>query len=246
VLLLHGFLSAGSVWQRVARELAGRHEVLAPDLLGYGSARDHGPEYNLDRVVEHLAPLVERERPTHVVGHSMGALVALALDGAMPGVFARTGLIGLPHFRDAADGAAHQARRGLTFGLFLRSHGLAHYFCEAMHPLRFAWQPLGRLIVPRQPRETFSSMFDHSRSGHVGGLEEIVFANHVERLACEAAGPVAVLHGDRDRAAPLDRVREIAVAHGWDLRVARGAGHQVVVERPALVARWLEECVLSP
>jgi pimeloyl-ACP methyl ester carboxylesterase len=75
-VLLHGITSNALVWARVAGELAGEFEVLAPDLRGRaGSAGLPGP-YGLATHAEDVAALLDRAGDAVVVGHSMGAFVA--------------------------------------------------------------------------------------------------------------------------------------------------------------------------
>jgi len=76
VLLLHGITSNALVWARVAGELAGEFEVVAPDLRGRaGSAGLPGP-YGLAAHAEDVAAVLSRFGDAVVVGHSMGAFVA--------------------------------------------------------------------------------------------------------------------------------------------------------------------------
>jgi pimeloyl-ACP methyl ester carboxylesterase len=89
ILLLHGFLDAGSTWDLVAAPLAAAgHRVVAPDLRGFGltdrvgsGGYYHFPDYvaDVDDLVRALAP----ERLV-VVGHSMGGGVATLFTGARP------------------------------------------------------------------------------------------------------------------------------------------------------------------
>jgi pimeloyl-ACP methyl ester carboxylesterase len=75
-LLLHGITSNAMVWARVAAGLAGRFEVLAPDLRGRaGSAGLPGP-YGLAAHADDVAALLDRFGPAVLAGHSMGAFVA--------------------------------------------------------------------------------------------------------------------------------------------------------------------------
>jgi pimeloyl-ACP methyl ester carboxylesterase len=76
VLLLHGITSNALVWARVAGELAGQFEVVAPDLRGRaGSAALPGP-YGLAAHAEDVATVLAGFGDAVLVGHSMGAFVA--------------------------------------------------------------------------------------------------------------------------------------------------------------------------
>ncbi len=248
LLLLHGYFAGRAAWDRIRFEL--RNDpvtTLAPDLLGYGAHRRVRPggEYSLEQIVEHVAPYVERERPTHVVGHSMGGMVALALDALFPGQFSRIGLVGLPVFSNAFDGKSHQERRGRRYVIYMRTHSFSHYGCGVVHGLRHAWIPFAHHFAPRQPRSIFETVFDHSRDAHNRGLTHIAFGGHVPTLAERVTTPVYMLHGLRDWTAPLDRAQALANARGWDFETTPRANHQVIVERPVVVADWLRRKIIA-
>lgn len=174
----------------------------------------------------------------------MGAIVALALAARLPDHFRAVGLVGLPIYSDRADGLAYLHRRGLAHRAFLHTDGIAHAGCLAMHRLRGAWLPFAPVLFPRQPREVLRTAFDHCRDSHFGSLNQIIFADLAEQLADGVRTPVVALHGARDGAAPIDRVRTLAAREGWTLKVSPTGTHQIAVERPALTARWIREWLI--
>ena len=93
VLLLHGAMDTGRSWNAVATALLTRAscQVVAVDLRGHGQSDWGGPgasHHLLDFAKDTaavIAWLEARGRPVHtLVGHSMGANVALLLAGAWP------------------------------------------------------------------------------------------------------------------------------------------------------------------
>jgi pimeloyl-ACP methyl ester carboxylesterase len=105
-LLLHGITSNALVWARVAGELAGEFEVVAPDLRGRaGSAGLPGP-YGLAEHAEDVAAVLDRFGDAVVAGHSMGAFVA-ALAAAGSSRYRVRGLVlvdgGLPFPRQSGE-----------------------------------------------------------------------------------------------------------------------------------------------
>lgn len=89
VLLIHGFLDAGSTWDLVAAELVPRgFDVVAPDLRGFGLSDwvGRGGYYHFPDYVADLALLIEALAPERliVVGHSLGGTVACLYTGARP------------------------------------------------------------------------------------------------------------------------------------------------------------------
>jgi pimeloyl-ACP methyl ester carboxylesterase len=244
VLLLHGFFSNRNSWQHVAAHLEPDVRPIFPDLLGYGAA-GHAPGYTLDHLVDHLLPIIERENPTHLVGHSMGAIVALALAARLPGQFERVGIIGLPVFHDQADGRAHFYGRSPFYRVFLRVDPVTHIACQAMHHTRHLWRPTLRFIAPPASRPVYESVFDHCRSSHDHGLNRIVFGGHIPTLAPSVSSPVTLLHGARDKAAPPDRAHALAETHGWEFELAARHGHQAILIHPHFVADWVRRSVIG-
>ncbi len=247
LLLLHGFLSTSANWGPLREALGSDADCIAPDLPGYGSAQAPRGDYTLDAVVAALRPVIERERPHYVLGHSMGSIVALALAGAMPGAFQRVGLAGLPVFRNREDGRDMVRRhRGRVVTTFLAHPEAAHVACLVLDRTRPVWLPTARRMRPGEPDSVLGPKFDHCRAGHVGALSGIVFCGRVEQLAREVPVPVVALHGDMDQTASLHRAQVVAGANGWDFEVVPGANHELVIEQPEVTARWVCERLFAP
>lgn len=86
-MLLHCTGGSGSQWHDIAETLQPRFQIVAPDLCGYGET-PHWPgsrAFSLADEVTLLATLIDKlARPVHVVGHSYGGAVALALARQFP------------------------------------------------------------------------------------------------------------------------------------------------------------------
>lgn len=82
-LLLHCALSRGSAWTALAGELADRLTMLAPDLTGHGRSPDWDGKTDLHSVMRDGAAALLTE-PMHLIGHSMGATIALRLAAERP------------------------------------------------------------------------------------------------------------------------------------------------------------------
>ena len=87
VLLLHGSAASGALWRQPMAALQLLYRVVAPDLIGYGKSAPwpKGKPYSLDAETRALVPLLPCcGAPYHLVGHSYGGVVALALALANP------------------------------------------------------------------------------------------------------------------------------------------------------------------
>src|SRR5216683_7842020 len=89
VLLLHGLGVGGSIWQSFARRLLPHLAAVAPDLRGHGQSDAPESGYAPNDYANDLLELIETELqpsrqarghssvPVPIVGHSLGALVAI-------------------------------------------------------------------------------------------------------------------------------------------------------------------------
>lgn len=79
-ILLHGFGHDSRIWDPLAKSLQSQFEVVALDFRGHGdSAWDSQQRYSHSALLEDLAALVQHLglKRFHLVGHSMGARVAM-------------------------------------------------------------------------------------------------------------------------------------------------------------------------
>jgi pimeloyl-ACP methyl ester carboxylesterase len=247
VLAFHGFLSGGAAWEPLRRQLAGEAELIAPDLPGYGRSPEPGSPagYSLDAVVDEVEPLLEAHKPDLLLGHSMGAIVALALAARHPDAVRTVGIIGIPIYESRADalGFLRGRRRGVD-GL-LRSDRMSHNACRALYRTRWAWSVAAPAVAPPYPGSYLRAAFDHSEAAHSGSLNGIVFSGRVPEVAASVRASVEMLHPGADRVAPPDRARDIGHAHGWHVAVVPGAHHQLPILRPRVTARWLRSRLLG-
>ena len=86
VIALHCSLGSGRQWKRLAAELGASHQIITPDLSGYGD--DPGCyclPTTLAQEVEFISGrLAEADGPIHLVGHSYGGAVAFRIATASP------------------------------------------------------------------------------------------------------------------------------------------------------------------
>jgi pimeloyl-ACP methyl ester carboxylesterase len=79
VLLLHGLGVGGSIWQAFARRLLPDLAAIAPDLRGHGQSDAPPVGYTPTDYANDLLEVLRAEGAMPVVGHSLGALVALRM-----------------------------------------------------------------------------------------------------------------------------------------------------------------------
>lgn len=125
LVLVHGVGMNKAVWAPQIDAFAATHQVVAYDLLGHGGSRLPPSHPTLADYAGQLARLLDALgiACANLVGHSMGALVALAFATAQPDRVLRLAALNAVHDRTPPQRAAVRARadeleaRGIAAGL---------------------------------------------------------------------------------------------------------------------------------
>lgn len=236
VIFLHGAGADHSVWRFQTRWLANRGwRVLAPDLAGHGASDGPVPT-SIEKWAEWLEEfLLDRDAIGTVVGHSMGALMALEAAGREPGLIPRLVLVGAgvrmpvhPVLMAAAREDLPRAARFIAGWSMPPAHGGGHLESGT-------WQTgaIARLV-------------ERSRPG-VLAMDLAVSAGYdaADRLAGVRAETL-VVRGDADRMVAQHATRALFDGIGGArLVVLPGAGHEPMVQEPRLFNRLLADFLVG-
>jgi pimeloyl-ACP methyl ester carboxylesterase len=100
LLLLHGWLGSWRYWVPVMEELSVEYRVYAFDLWGFGDSDRRADRYDVESYVRLLDAFIENlgilHMPLPVVGHSLGAVVALLWAMRNPDRIDRVMAVSLP------------------------------------------------------------------------------------------------------------------------------------------------------
>lgn len=80
VVLLHGYLEAGEVWEPLAERLEGEFRIITPDLPGHGDSGVSGTVHTMEFLAAAIREVINDagESKVMMVGHSLGGYVTLA------------------------------------------------------------------------------------------------------------------------------------------------------------------------
>jgi pimeloyl-ACP methyl ester carboxylesterase len=100
LILLHGWLGSWRYWVPVMEELSVEYRVYAFDLWGFGDSDRRNSSYGVESFVQLLDGFIENlgilHMPLPVVGHSLGAVVALLWAVRNPGQIDRIMAVSMP------------------------------------------------------------------------------------------------------------------------------------------------------
>jgi 3-oxoadipate enol-lactonase len=235
VALVHGLGGAASNWTLVAPALARRCRVLVPELPGHGGSSPlPAPVETLDPYADRLVAVLDD--PAVLVGHSLGAVVALRAAARHPDAVRGLVLAGCA----GIGSGTRQAERALTLVAFVkpgkrlsrRRHAVARTPVLRRVVFGFAGVADPRALDPRAAEGFLAGSGLYTDALTAGdalvGTDPRV---ELERVGC----PALVLHGARDLQVPLRDGFQYARLLDAPLRVIADCGHLLTGERPSAV-----------
>jgi len=86
IVLLHGYLEAGEVWEPLSERLEGEFRMIAPDLPGHGDSGIRGEVHTMEFLAAAVKEVIKDagEKKVMMVGHSLGGYVTLAFVEMFP------------------------------------------------------------------------------------------------------------------------------------------------------------------
>jgi pimeloyl-ACP methyl ester carboxylesterase len=251
VLLLHGLTATGISFSRHYDCLPGT--VVVPDLLGFGrslstTVNDFGRQAHVAAVCVLLEDMGLRERPVVLVGHSMGAVLALHLACELPqvrGVVA----VSAPLYDTDAEADAHVVHATLLARLFATGSA-AQRVCEWMCAHRRLASFLWPVVAPQWPRPIAAAGVLHTWPAYADSIQGLVinsdYRTALGRLTTREV-PVWLLNGADDRVPVFGRADDLAAEFtNLEVEEVTEADHDLPIAQPefctrriaALIATW--------
>lgn len=233
VVLLHGFGGNALNWRFNFEQLAREHSVLAIDLPGHGESTKNVGDGTADELMSAVWETLQARdvRRVHLVGHSLGGLVAAGLAVRFPDEVASLALLAPAGFGAEIDGdfidgfVAASSRRELkrVLQMLVADAALVN-------------------------RELIEDVLRYKRldgvSEALGAIRDRLFAGGAQSVSTvgELAGleaPLLVVWGSADRVIPSEQAA--AAPHGARVEVIEGVGHSPHIEAAADVNVLLTE-----
>ncbi len=233
LLLVHGLMITGEMFDPVIEQLAARHRVIVPDLRGHGRSRGLPPPYSAGQLAADLVRLLDELAigSTAVLGYSQGGAIAqqLALDN--PARCDRLVLACSYAFNMAT---AREKVEGHLVPLLLQVLGMR----------RFARLVLAqglKQVDKRRADWVIGLIAEQDRKAMVGAWKDAMAFDSRRRLA-EIRCPTLVVAASNDQAVPLHHAKTLHQGIvGSRLVISDGADHALIWERPHELVRVTEE-----
>ena len=220
LVLVHGLMVTGEMFEPVLDHFAARYRVIVPDLRGHGRSRGLPPPYGAEQMALDLSELLDRLEvdAAAVLGYSHGGAVAqqFALDHGRRCtqlVLACTYAFNLSSFRERLEGRVAP--------LLIRALGMRRFA-----NLVFS---VGVEGSTKQRRDWLASLIaGQNRDQMILAWKAAMAFDSRQRLG-EIRCPTLVLAGERDTGVPLHHARMLHQGiDGAQLEIVTGGSHGLI------------------
>ena len=246
VLFVHGLGGSQRYWGDVFDHLAPSHRLAFVDLAGFGTSIGVGGPYDVEGHLDRLDEVRRRHLDGHglvVVGHSFGALLALAASARWPDVTGMLGF-GLPAFRSPAEATQRLRNLGPMERWLATGAWPARLACWAVCHAR----PLARLAAPLLaddvPATVARDGVEHTWAAYEESFRSLVDDAHVRQWVAARDVRRLVLQGTLDRVCPPDVLCDVLAGLPVEVRVVEG-DHHLPLRRPEQSVNALEELLAA-
>jgi len=220
ILLLHGFGASLAQWQENLLPLSQSHAVYALDLVGFGASEKADTAYKVklwaDQVYDFWRTFIGE--PIALVGHSLGALVALTAAVAHPEMVKNLALLTLPAARQELLTGSVQSWVGKIESFFtaplvirplfrlVRRPSIIRSILKAVYvnPERVTAELIESFLTPGFDRGASRAFYRLSKA-----RTQIDFSHKTEDLLPQVKVPILMVWGAGDRVIPITRGRKL-------------------------------------
>jgi len=245
LVFLPGVGGTTRYWASRVASLADGHRLLLIDLLGFGQSPKPWTTDSIERHGAELQRVLADRGPVTLVGHSFGALAAVAYAARHPEQVRALMLLSLPNFGGEEHALVHLRNRPTSDRWLMTNVVLASVACIVTRRLLRHLLPR---LAPGMPREILEDYLRHTWRSATSTIREGVYRYDItqDTAALPDPLPVLLLHGEFDATAPLDGVTRLQREHPtWTLRVLPSGDHHLLLRDPEWTMQELRSFLID-
>ncbi|WP_240905000.1 alpha/beta fold hydrolase [Flagellimonas oceani] len=239
IILIHGMAGTKDYWKKDLEQVTGTYRLLLVDLLGFGDSPKPQSEYTLEIQLAALENIITNEGfnngNTLILGHSMGAVISLALFAERPDWFRGATVIGLPVFEGKDQFLEQMSSNSFLDKLAVSSYGKV--FCM-LHPLYIV-----KWFKPKNlTDDVFRDSKKHTWQSYYNSLNEVILKTDLYALTKNIINrKILFIQGTDDKVAPFVNVEKFAKSFPRaKLMEIRDGDHQLFLKVPLEVWKAID------
>ena len=233
VVLLHGYLERGLIWDPFTQLFPDGYRFIVPDLPGHGASESWGKMHTMDQLAEAVRAILDEEgiEKVFLAGHSMGGYVTMAFAALYP---ERLFGYSLVHSTPFADTEEKRENRDREISLVLC--GKKRQIIQVNIPKAFSRDNLEKMSV--QVERARKIALECPDQGIIALLNGMKARPDRTGLLKNPELRLLLIGGMKDNYIPVEVFEKLVrlAPHASVLRLEQ-SGHMGFVEEPQLVVR---------
>jgi pimeloyl-ACP methyl ester carboxylesterase len=241
IVFLHGMAASSRYWEAYAPKLSANHRIIRLDLLGFGRSPASDSGYTVNDHLQAIQDTLEHvglNKKFTLVGHSMGALLALKYAAKHPEQVANLILISMPIYR-----SPEEARDDITKSKKLLKFA---YYGPSSHILCTAWcyllRPLSKRLAPyylrAQPRHVAEDSVLHTWKAYSQTMKDVIEEQTVQKDLDTLTLPVELVYGTEESKVVIKNASALNLPKNVRLSHING-GHNLPLEQVDTVSKLI-------
>ena len=235
IIFIHGLSSSMELWTRIDQNALNGKPILSYDLRGHGRSEKVPGPHNLEKHTSDLESLMEKLEieKAQIVGHSLGAMIALELAFRHPSKVSSLTLL-------STTATFPQETRNIFFEMAASaSFGGMESITDQLIDLSFS--PVFRKTELKIVEAIRRSLLSNDAPSIISAIRMVAKADLRESLSSISC-PTQILVGSDDALTPSDLAKGlVASIKGAQLKELPNCGHAAPVEQPSLVTKAIIE-----
>jgi pimeloyl-ACP methyl ester carboxylesterase len=234
LVFIHGLTGSKNYWKRELETISKTHQLLLIDLLGFGDSPKPYNDYSLNVHLNALEKIITKEKfndsKTIIVGHSMGAIISLALLAEHNNWFEGAIITGLPVYRDKSEFREVMSEHAIFDRLASGKYG--KIICM-LHPIFMT-----NFFKPDNlTADVYEDAKKHTWQSYANTLNEIVIKPDLCGFSNAVKGKkIVFIHGTEDASAPYESAKEYAKTFSRvKFITVKGGDHQLFLKEPNIL-----------
>lgn len=228
IIFLHGLGGTNVYWSDAYKKLCKDCSLYFIDALGFGYSKKPKGKYDMAMHIKALHKFIENdvdETEIVLVGHSMGANLALAYTAEYPESVKKTILMSLGYYL-SKEQAKHYIFQENSLATVL-DDGLAGQFaCWLVCNFRPAFMMFASYIAPEFPEKIAKGALLHTHDSYFGTLRNIIYKQNIPDLIKKVGkAKLRLIHGEVDTTVPLTNIEQLEKLYDLHVEKVVNVGH---------------------
>ena len=244
LVFIHGLTGSKNYWKSELETVSKTHQLLLVDLLGFGDSPKPNSEYSLNIQLNALEKIITKENFNDgnavIVGHSMGAIISLALLAKHNNWFEGAVITGLPVYKDKNEFREIMSGHAVFDRLASGKYGTL--ICM-LHPIFMT-----NYFKPKNlTDDVFEDAKKHTWQSYANSLNEVVIKTDLYSFSKAIKDKkVVFIHGTEDTSAPYKSAKEYAETFSnAEFITITGGDHQLFLKEPGIIWQAIQDFSVS-